>query len=861
MLNKVITSSATDRFTPKVEIPTQPDDDEDEELLALLSQYSEELAEDGNAPPLHSTVTKVSCPPAPCAQRSEAQRKVQPVRLADVVREWRLPPAVTSYYNAKGVETLYDWQARTLRGAAHEGKNLLFSLPTSSGKSLVAELCLLRSILVDGKKGFYVLPYHSVVQEKVKSLSRLFASMELCLDPYYAGFGQIPVATGPQLIVGTPEKITLAVNDLLQAERVDEVGCFVFDEIHMVGEEGRGAVLENLVSKMLFVGRGRFQVCGISATIGNIGEFGRWMDATVVEETVRLVPLVERVVAEGRVYSRTLAPERVLGGACAAQKCDRKLRDVCSVCMEQLPRGPVIVFCGTRNETVVAARLIAAEIAARGVPVAEEVAERRRRMVEKLEGLNPGIAAVAKALVPLGVFYHHSDLSIDERTVVEKGYRARCLPVLCATTTLAVGVNLPVHTAVIATLKMGPKAIGANLYRQMAGRAGRAGFDTCGESFLVVRPSELPKAKALLASPPERIVSNVDVLVKGRCETNSALQRKVLDAIAGKYAKTFRLVMEMLGQSLTAVGSGGADSTLEADLEGIVKDLLAKGIIEFEEAPPVQPEGDEHGTEQAADERVAVTARCEPHAAVTTKRECAAVAAATAASVSTHLSLPEDLDRPLAATRLGSAIFHSCFTVSEALVLNDMLERAQQGFVLADPLHVCYLLAPIRISPTEKSSIGCGNFSLKTWGEFKPAWRKMSPIQQQIAQTVVGVGQWVECRMDSEYIPPSKRPFIEKLFLAMELLDLVQEKDINAVAAAYSQSRAHIQSLMSVAGLTAGSLAAFCGNLEMTSLEGVMRSFLPRICFGVKDDIVPLVRMLVSSILRLFIFPQIVLFL
>jgi superfamily II helicase len=245
------------------------------------------------------------------AEEGKTQLKpVKEVSLKVLLAEWGLPQIIAGFYMKKGVDILYDWQARILRGPAKEGGNILFSLPTSSGKSLVAEMCLLRSVLTHRKKGFFVLPFQSVVQEKVEALTPLFARIGVCLDPYYSGFGPVPTPSGPQLIIGTPEKITLAINDLLQTGRAEEIGCFVVDEVHMVGEPGRGAVIENLVSKMLFVGERKFQICGISATIGNISDIGRWMRADVTVETFRPIPLTEHVVANGKVYGKNKEYER-----------------------------------------------------------------------------------------------------------------------------------------------------------------------------------------------------------------------------------------------------------------------------------------------------------------------------------------------------------------------------------------------------------------------------------------------------------------------------------------------------------------------------------------------------------------------
>jgi hypothetical protein len=136
----------------------------------------------------------------------------------------------------------------------------------------------------------------------------------------------------------------------------------------------------------------------------------------------------------------------------------------------------------------------------------------------------------------------------------------------------------------------------------------------------------------------------------------------------------------------------------------------------------------------------------------------------------------------------------------------DILKNAQHALVLEDELHVCYLLAPMTISLTERTSIGFGMPIIKTWGDFKPAWRRMNQEQQRIAKKVARLGPWVECKMETDTIPSPRRPFIEKLyrvrssidvllskrFFAMELLELVREDDIGVVAKRYCQQRAQV---------------------------------------------------------------------
>ncbi len=158
----------------------------------------------------------------------------------------------------------------------------------------------------------------------------------------------------------------------------------------------------------------------------------------------------------------------------------------------------MLVFCSSKDQCGLTA-----------VRLAENLAEYRRtlgggdtkplrsaaltKLLHQLQGTPFGLDERLAQAVPQGVGVHHAGLTNEERTLLEKAFRAGVLPVLCATSTLAAGVNLPARLVLFRGLRIGTQPIDPVHYRQMSGRAGRAGKDTLGESIIVLsRPGGRP---------------------------------------------------------------------------------------------------------------------------------------------------------------------------------------------------------------------------------------------------------------------------------------------------------------------------------------------------------------------------------
>jgi helicase len=381
-----------------------------------------------------------------------------------------------------GYSSLYPPQEMALEQGILEGKRMLVTTPTASGKTLIAMMAILKAV-EKGSKAVYLTPLRALASEKhddLKVLEKLDLGRKIRVAMATSDYDSSgKELAGADVIVLTNEKMDTLFRH--NAEWLGDVGLFVSDEVHLIGDRERGPTLEMMLTKI----RKHYpksQVVALSATVANSDEIADWLGCELVQSDWRPTKLVEGVYEYGSARMSDGKKFRVESSGVSS---------AVDLAIDSLDGGgQALIFAETRKR--------AASLAAKAV---EGVYRRLDKATKELattasaEILNKGddteLTKTLAQLVGKGVAFHHAGLGPSSRKIVEDSFRNGVIKLLAATPTLAAGVNLPARRVVIASILRYDSDYGGSVpisvleYKQLCGRAGRPKYDTSGEAIIV----------------------------------------------------------------------------------------------------------------------------------------------------------------------------------------------------------------------------------------------------------------------------------------------------------------------------------------------------------------------------------------
>ncbi|MHC1597857.1 MAG: ATP-dependent DNA helicase [Methermicoccaceae archaeon] len=471
------------------------------------------------------------------------------------------PETLFEIYRARGIDELYPPQEQAVRAGLLEGRNILAAVPTASGKTLIAELAMVRSVL-EGGKALYIVPLRALATEKYNEFSHL-APLGLKVGISTGDFDVRDESLGEcDIVVATCEKVDSLIRN--GTSWIGGITCLVVDEIHHIDSSTRGPTLEMTVAKLRALLD--MQIVALSATVENTDEIAAWLDAACVVSDWRPVPLKEGVFFDCTVeFSDGTLKELEMGA-----------EPVSSLVAHTVSEGgQCLVFESTRQNAESCAKRVAS---ATQRALSDEDKHALSDMAGQVEGTSE-VLLVKKlaACIRRGSAFHHAGLDAHHRTIVEDGFRAGHIKCVVSTPTLAFGLNLPARMVVIKGFKRYDPEYGQVLipvleYKQMAGRAGRPALDPYGEAVLVARSQDEAAMlmRTYVRGAPERITSKL--------ASESVLRAHVLSLIASGFASSTDGVIEFLRGTLYTRQGGGF--SLSFVISSVVSLLEHMGMLE-----------------------------------------------------------------------------------------------------------------------------------------------------------------------------------------------------------------------------------------------------------------------------------------
>lgn len=437
-------------------------------------------------------------------------------------------------------------------------KNLVISSPTASGKTVVAELAALHSILQRKRKVVYTCPLRALANEHYNDFKKKYAKQLNIKATISTGDfdSSSSYLQNYDIIFTTYEKLDSLIRH--RTDWLSSIGLLVIDEIHELDSD-RGPTLEMLITKLRMMAP-KMQMLALSATIPNAKELAKWLHSELVVHDYRPVKLKEGVYFDGAIKFDDKDSSEIFSSKDA----------IPALIEDTLQKGKqALIFANTRKRSESIAKQLAKMVSEKLSPNEKKHLEVfAKKAMNVLESPTEQCKTLSQ-LIRQGVAFHNAALLSRQREIVEELFKENYLKIISATPTLAAGVNLPAYRVIIPSVyrysAYGLQPISVREFKQWCGRAGRPKYDNEGQAILLAK-NEF-EADDLF----ENFINGEIEPVESKLGYESVLRTHLLAAIAGKFVFDLESLEAFFGKTFYALQFGNM-----ADFFAKVNLLLAE---------------------------------------------------------------------------------------------------------------------------------------------------------------------------------------------------------------------------------------------------------------------------------------------
>lgn len=490
------------------------------------------------------------------------------MKIEDIGKKYTiLKDVVKRISEIDGIDKLFPPQEDVIKNGYLDSGNFILAIPTCSGKTLLSELVMLKTILEERKKAIYIVPLRALASEKYEEFKKKYEPIGIKIalsigdydssDPWLSKF---------DLIIITSEKLDSLLRH--NVTWIFDIGIIIADEIHLLDSPERGPTLEIVLTRLNQLLKPK--IWGLSATIKNYKEIADWLNAKFLKSDFRPVKLYKGLYFDNEIVFK---PKNRLRLKSKAEPLVELIK------MALVKKKQTLIFVSTRKSAESTAEKVGFMLKEYITPSEREGLKKiAKYIITSLESPTQQCKRLASC-IENGSAFHHAGVVRKQLSIIENAFREGLIKVIVATPTLAAGINLPAYQVIVRDIKRfapfkGMDFISNLEIEQMLGRSGRIKYDK--EGFGIV----FAKNKTEMKYAWENYINGEPEDIKSKLGIEPVLRMHVLALISSGVTTTKKELMNFFNKTFYAYQFGDL-TQIRKNIEKILLLLEDFGFIKI----------------------------------------------------------------------------------------------------------------------------------------------------------------------------------------------------------------------------------------------------------------------------------------